>query len=295
MRIYTPFAMLPIEFASELLEGLPAAAFKLYLAAYVQAVKHRCELLPAVIGLKELAVRAGLDLRTARKSAAFLQQTCSKFAASLQQKCLLEINPDGRIKVYGVRDNHQKLAGWKADDGALERPIPSGELKSRDKESTLKSSNSRSKPPAADEPAAGGRPQIHKPDSTRRPTTLPGIPMLGPPVRARRRRPGVDVVKATNLLLAQASSTLIPDALAVVRMVTTDILSVKVVERAQAELAKCPRQFCLKLWYARHGDNPAATFTDLLKRERITGECDEARHWAETMCGERPSKRARTG
>ena len=69
-----------------------------YLTCYLCAVESRSELLPSSFDLAAIGDRAGIDTKTARKS---LEKSF--------EVGLLEEPAQGRIRVIGVRVNHQKL------------------------------------------------------------------------------------------------------------------------------------------------------------------------------------------
>lgn len=85
-------------------KSLTAAAKVVYITLWVRAVSYRSDTLPNFYDTRAIQSDCSLDRRTICKS-----------VTSLQQSCLIDVLPDGRYKVLGVKKIHDGL-GWKNDE-----------------------------------------------------------------------------------------------------------------------------------------------------------------------------------
>ncbi len=127
-------------FADPRFRGLTAAGKIVYLGAYTAAVEARSELLPTWWTPRALADRTGTDERTAKLALK------NAIAAGLIQEPV-----EGRYRVVGVRENHEKLE-WRelrpdsphgADSGLREEREEREEREGKENEGRAESMESR--------------------------------------------------------------------------------------------------------------------------------------------------------
>ena len=110
---------------------LTAAQKWVYIAYYLSAVELRSELLPESFDHQTITDRAGTDHRTSLNA-----------LGKCIQVGLLEIGPEGRVRVIGARKNNPKLQGWNDEEsspyGACKRPYERREEERREEPLTPK-------------------------------------------------------------------------------------------------------------------------------------------------------------
>ena len=251
-----------------------------YMTLWLAAREQLREVLPVEYGLKELAADSGLHAETARKmlqscannglisikdphncdiTARIVEHSCADSARIIAQKCEVCGAEGFRISVDGIESKHKGLP-WKSPDFLV--CAHAGGRKSRSQE-VKKERVDRvdSKSGIENDHEKKGEPPI-------------GAVITG--VRAVR-----------NDLLAKAAGKIKPDAVRLLVRIVNEIKSADVLAKALEVLERCPRQLCLMVRLSVNKNNPAAYFTDLVKRGEIDGEKDADRVWAEDMSYQR--------